>query len=335
MSISLSQKQLKSLTLAKMAPVSAATRRAKTPTRTRSRSRSKSKGKGKRVVNPEVRSAQARRDHTMKALSKLKPLMDRKLDHEKKLALAKSGYFVVSKDSKNDGKDAEELKNLQAAYDNLVKEIQLAVGAVRAGLGDRPIRLRLTCEFALTATVTSGIVNTVTMGSSSTGRIRPDLDAQEWSSCAALFDEFKVLGGHVSFTYLNGNNSAAATTQVQTNSGAGDATPTIGYDVDSTAIGGSTAMCQLSQHKQFGNLVNCQGSTATGTYAPLHQFHYHIPRGTALDLGNSVVPGTEWQSVAGAEAVGFIKFYHQGLIVSAVKVGGGVHYYDCEFRCRA
>ncbi len=299
--------------------------RSRTPTRRASRSTTpRSRSQSRVVHGPGFRAPFARKAIAHAGVRAIAPLVKKKSELGKQLTLIKNGYFAA------DSKDSKDTTGLQQQVDNLTKEIQLAVSAVKAGLGDRPIRLRLTAAFALTATVTSGVVNTVTIGGSATGRINPGQDSSEWSAVSSLFDEVKVLGGHITFTYTNSVPTTAAT---QVNN-AGDPLPIIGYDVDSTSVVGSVAMAQLSQHKAIAPLVTGSGA-ATITSPTLHTFKYHIPRGTAVDLANSVIPGTEWQSVQQMDNVGYIKFYHVGVTTTAVTVGNGVHYYDVELRCRA
>jgi len=292
----------------------------RTASRPRSRSRSKSRGKTPKKVNGAFkRSGQFKHDFIHTQVKKLMPLIKGKELKEKSLALAKSGYFDKP-DSKTD------LKSSQSEYDNLVKEIQLALGAIRAGLGDKPIRMKLTAAFSLTRTVTSGVVNSVNIGASSNGRIKPS-DAAEWSSCAALFEEVKCLGGHIHFLYLATNDTA--TTQTA------NVLPTIAYDADdSTAATGSSILSQAAQHKQFGVALQVGSAGAVGAYIPPHIFHFHIPRGNVVSQSGSL-PGTEWQPVATVTDMGYIKFYHVSNATTAIDVAGGTFYYDLEFRCRS
>jgi hypothetical protein len=312
----ISQKQLKSL-LKPQAGSLSARGRAKTPERARSRSRSRSKSKGK-TVRPKMRSAAFRKSFAKSSIVKLKPLVEKKELVGKTVALAKSGYFA-DKDTKT-----VDLKTTQGEYDNLVKEIKLAIGAIRAGLGDRPIRIRLSQTYTLTATVTTGVVNT-------TVSVLPS-NATEWSTCAALFEEYKCLGGSVNFMYANYTSKPSTGGAVDTNG-----YPVIGYDADdATAATSSLVLTQLAQHEVLSPMIFCSG---VGIAAPAcglhHKFHFHIPKGTVESGSISIVAGTEWLPVQGVVSAGTVKFYHVGTEVTAVNVTCGVLYYDLEFRCRA
>jgi hypothetical protein len=313
----ISKTQLKSL-LKPQAGSLSARGRAKTPERSRSRSRSRSKSKGK-TINLNKRSGQFRKQFIKSSIAKLKPLVDRKELVGKTVALAKSGYFS-DKDSKT-----VDLKTTQGEYDNLVKEIQLAIGAIKAGLGDRPIRLKLSQSFTLTATVTTGVVTTWAIGGGN-NRFTPG-DASEWSSVAALFDEVKVLGGHLTLTYptytASGGNQTA------------DRIPTIGYDLDSsTAASSSEQICQLAQHEQLYGIWSF-GSPAVAIMLPNHHFRWHTPSATVVSVDN---PGKGWVAcpdVTGfTQVFGYMKFYHVQTIVTATAVGAGIIYYEIEVRCR-
>jgi hypothetical protein len=312
----ISKTQLKSL-LKPQAGSLAARGRAKTPERSRSRSRSRSKSKGK-TINLNKRSGQFRKQFIKSSIAKLKPLVDKKELLGKTVALAKSGYFS-DKDSKT-----VDLKTTQGEYDNLLKEIQLAIGAIKAGLGDRPIRLKLSQSFTLTATVTTGVVTTWAIGGGN-NRFTPG-DASEWSSVAALFDEVKVHGGHLTCLYMNYVTGAPVSPNW---------IPTIGYDLDSsTAASSVEQICQLAQHEQWSVPV-AYGSPATAVQQTNHHFRWHTPTADVISVDN---PGRGWVAVPDVtgftQVFGYMKFYHVGTIATAVAVGTGIMYYEIEVRCR-
>lgn len=299
-----------------------------TPTpslRSRASSRSRSQSRGKSKSRARFSKGKSQKKRAMSAMGKSlrntiktswKPIFEQKTAHEKKMALAKSGYFMDTKDNKTD------LPSLQSLYDSLLREYQLAREAMRAGLKDRPIKLRLSVGMVLTTTITSGVTNTVDIGGNGNGKLDPTL-CTEWSTIAALFDEYKVLGGEAEFLYMN----YQTTTTVISNN-----IPIMAYEVDNGVAASSLALTQSSQHKTFPPLVQA-GTVATGGSIPKHTFRWHVPKGTAI-ASATVAPGTEWISVALPLSAGYLQFYHVGAVVTATNTGAGWVYFDFEFRCR-
>jgi len=294
----------------------------------RSRSRSKprarfSTGKNKRR---NVSQSMGKLIKTQ-SLKSIKPVLDYKAQSDKKLALAKSGYFGDTKDNKVD------VPSLQKENDQLVRELQLAVAAVRAGLKDKPVRMRLSAELTIITTVSTGVTNTIKIGGSSAA-CDPSL-CTEWATCALLFEEFKNLGGSAHFVYVNPIKGDTDTTNQSSNS-----LPVIAYDADdSTAATSSIALTQASQHKILTPLLLPSSAGGTVLYSesgPIkHNFNVHTPRGFAEGGTISATPGTEWMAVAGVQPSGWLKFYHIGAGVTAKTTGAGVYYFDLEFRCRS
>jgi len=321
MTLQISQKQIKSLLKPQSGSMMA--RRGRSGSRSRSRSRSKSRGKSseKKVNGAHMRSAMARKDmvkRTLPRLSSLRALIGAK---EKETILAKATYFD-KKDSKID------LKNMDDQIAVLKKELELAVGALRAGLGNKPIRIRLSAELLITTTVTSGVTNTIQNGGTSS--LSPT-NCTEWSTMAALFEEYKCLGGEARFVYCNPSVGSTPPTVVANN------LPVIAYDADdNTQATSSILLTQTAQHEVLGSIMGPTLSTPTtaGTHVD-HRFRWRTPRGTAVGGGTTATPGTEWIAVSGAQPAGYIKFYHVGTTVTAITTGAGFMYYDLEFRCRA
>jgi hypothetical protein len=284
--------------------------------RSRSKGRPKiSKGRAKSLRHQAI----ARINSSRKIV---KPIVEQLTQKSKSLALAKSGFFdVKSKDDKQD------LTAIQKEVDQLQKELQLAVGAFRAGLGDRPIRMKLSAAFAITTTVTSGVTNTVTIATISNA-INPSF-ATEWSSLSALFEEYRIFGGHCKFNYINRIESISASI----NSGT---IPCMAYDADDATSATSTLLLtQTAQHRLYSTWVG----TATQAVAPAagitHEFSFHIPKGDATGGSGTNIPGTQWNPVAAVTTHGYLKFFHQAAVVTAIDTGAGIIYYDLEFRCRA
>ena len=233
----------------------------------------------------------------------------------KKAALGKSGYFDA-KDVKTD------LVALQKEVDQLEKEFALLKNTLRAGLGDRPIRMRLTASFVITTTVTTGVTNTVVINGSA-NKLDPSLTT-EWSTMAALFDEYKCLGGEVVVVYAN-TISVGGSNAVTSNS-----LPVMAYDPDSSSPAASSlVLTQMSQHKILPNITTGLGN------GPNHRFRWHVPRGTTIGAGSGGYPGTEWIVTGVSQGAGYLLFYHVGAGITAIDNGAGVVYFDLEFRCRS
>jgi hypothetical protein len=302
----------------------ASTKRSKSQSSNRSRSRSK--GKIKRTKSVRGARAKAIKSNMIKTLS---PIVKSIESQTKKLALAKSGYFMVNQDLKDVKSD---IPSMQKELDTLTRELQLALGAIRAGLGDKPIRMQLSVPFVITTTVTTGVTNTVTL-SGGNSALNPSL-CSEWSSCAALFEEFKNLGGHIVFNYINPITNATATSLVPDN------LPVMAYDADdNTSATSSALLTQAAQHRVYEASVG--GTTPSITSVPAccvtHHFKWHVPKGTAaVNNGAQDQPGTQWIPVnTGTPSCGFLKFYHLGQCITANNTGSGIIYFDLEFRCRS
>lgn len=239
-----------------------------------------------------------------------------------KVALSKSAYFDA-KDSKFD------LNAVTKEIDQLSKELVFGRTALRSGLGDKPVRIRLSAPMVLTTTVTTGVTKTVNIAGSGSGTLDP-INCDEWNTVAALFDEFKCLGGEVVFIYCNPSSMTTA------NNLTSDNIPTMGYD---GGAGGATAvsvmnLTQLAQHKSFVNWTAQSIGAGMGMAPVLHRFKWHVPKGTVVSLSNTNIPGTEWQTTDSPAKAGTLLFYHIGLLTTAVNSGAGWTYMDFEFRCR-
>lgn len=237
----------------------------------------------------------------------------------KKFDAFKRGYFLVGKDEKADP------KLLEKENDMLVRELEVALDAIKAGLGNRPIRIQSAMDFGLTATVTSGVVNTVTCGTQTTGVIRME-DIHDWASLAALFDEVKPIGGVVHFIY--NNLSKAVGTAVDANS-----IPLITWQPVQATLSGVVAAASNAQHKFLGI------APTNPTVPTNHFFRFYLPQGDGTMTGAQISAGfKEWylvQEVASDNVyMGSIGFIHVGTVATATKIGAGVLLAELEFRMR-
>lgn len=301
-------------------------RRSKSKSPARSRSRGKSGDAKRKLKGAPFRSARARVQIVKGALPRLNKLL---LSHD---AVKRS--IALSKESYMSGKDTKfDLKSAETSLDLLKQELALALGAIRAGLGDKPVRMRLTAPMTITTTVTTGVTNTVNIASSSNWLI-PSA-CTEWATCAALFEEYKCLGGHVDLNYSNQNAYGGTIGSINTSQS--DTMPMIAYDADDgTAATSSIQLTQAAQHKWLPVWVNGPNGSVTSSPSS-HHFKWHVPRGTVSGGSQSLngEPGTEWVTVAGVVNAGYLKFFHIGTIISATITGAGIVYFDLEFRCRS
>jgi hypothetical protein len=234
------------------------------------------------------------------------------ISRSKSTATREKGWLSV--DSKgNTGEDA--------TVQLLKKEFAFIRGAARAAIGNRPFRTTAPMTFTLTATVTSGIVNTVLTGGTTT--VSPT-NITEQTSFASIFDEVKVHGGLVDFLYANPHPVGTLNA---------DARPVIGFDpTDATVATNTNEMCQLQHHKTMDvGVVNAGGMLPpSGNH---HRFSFVIPKGDMIEVSSAFVADV-WQDMSNAQAVGAIKFYHIGSAVTAIIVGTGQLMLDMSFRCR-
>jgi hypothetical protein len=180
----------------------------------------------------------------------------------------------------------------------------------------KPQRLWLPVPFVNTATVTSGVVNTVISVDPST--------VTESSSLATLYDECRV---HQARVRLNYQNVAAPNPSVD------GSMLVVGYDpASATALTSVANGCELSLHKLFGvEFAALGGSTPTMHEGNPYVFDFKVPKGVLLESGfgdGGYVPtGT-------SVSYGYLKFFHIGNIITAINVGGGIMYLDVEYRSR-
>jgi len=291
------------------------------------RSRSLSVGRRGSPMKPRTKSMRRRGRETRgrpkiskeRLIKTIGPTVKSLKEAQRKMALTKSQYFDA-KDSKTD------VVALQKEIEQLTKEYQLLRNTLRAGLGDRPIRMRISNNFSITTTVTSGVTNTVAM-SGGTSELDPSL-CTEWSALAGLFDEYRCFGGEFVLNYNNAISFLAATVV--------DSFPVIGYDPDSTTSASSSlALTQLSQHKVLRVPVYASNLSSAPAECVTHFMKWHVPRGIANSTG-AVVPGSdEWITCSVPQGAGYLRFYHLGAVVTAQVTGAGIVYFDMEFRCRA
>lgn len=234
-------------------------------------------------------------------------------------------------DSKSDGKDDIIADTYKQLYESVCQEFEMARETMRAGLKDKPIRMRLSTGFVLTTTVTTGVTNTVNINGTSSAALDPS-QCTEWSTLAALFDEYKVMGGECVFNYTNPINGLPSASQTT------NGLPVMAYETDNvtSAASSSLSLTQLSQHRIYEPLYQIGPGTGIGGPASgcTHRFPWHTSGGIVIGGTIGANPGREWIVIPGVGASGQILFYHVGSVITAINTGAGLIYFDLEFRCR-
>lgn len=193
-------------------------------------------------------------------------------------------------------------------------------------LGNKAMRIDLFDKYSY-ATSAGGVVAGVSA-------ITPNT-LSEFTSLAALFDEYRVMGGSFSF------NVAGFFTNGTT---AQDLFGVVVYDpVDATSITAVDIGLQKAQHQLFPVSVTSVSGGA-GTFAmqrtKMGIFDWQVPQGIVISSSGSAAanPTSTWQSTTPAAGTyypyGWIKSYI-GVIEPVSKTGmTGYNKFRMEFRCR-
>jgi len=223
--------------------------------------------------------------------------------------------------------------DLKTLYEMVCKEFKMARDTIRSGLGNKPIRINLVSDMYISTLVTTGVTRNIVLGGVG-AQINPT-NTSEWNSCAAMFDEVKVIGGRCQFQY---NNPSAVPNALVVNQA--DGMPGIAYDIGVVNAVNVKNIAEHAQHKILPNALITSGSVIQQTNTGMHEFHYKVPPGTGFNpsSGASVANyGSEWVQIDGVttgQAWGCLMFYHIGTVITAINTGYGLNYLHCEFRCR-
>jgi hypothetical protein len=233
---------------------------------------------------------------------------------QKQLTLAKRQDYLSVKD---DGKDAKVVKSDSTRL--LEQDIAILKTSIGRAFGNKSVRITLSCPFELASTVTSGVVNTVVT-------VRPSFSA-EFSSLAALFEEYKALGGTVHFYNALRSAYAIGVTATSLNT----AFLGICYDTTSAVL---TSVSSATEYQQHGLYLNGGQSGSPLVNRPVPElFHFKIPDGIELG-GSAYLSGTWVPTTVTAADWGYIKSYSVGTEVVALVTVAGVIRLDTEFRMR-
>jgi hypothetical protein len=191
-------------------------------------------------------------------------------------------------------------------------EMALLKAAAREAFGLHSIRITLFEHQSWTATG-AGLLNAVLPVDAS--------GLTEFASCAALFDEFREVGGECVITPCNcAQMGVSAVPQ-----------SLIVYDpADNGVIASVQAGMQIQQHE----LVNQAMITSNAVFVPgrVHTFKYRVPNDILQDVN---VVGSSWQTTTVSPALpyGWHKSYASGMVAGNVVFSTYVKHH-MEFRCR-
>ncbi len=224
--------------------------------------------------------------------------------------------------------DKQDVKLLQSRLAQYDAQVSLARSALVKITGNKPLRITLPVSFTM-STNSSGLLTAVL-------NVDPTA-AVEFTTLAALFDEYKCLGGQLRF-----NITAVSPSYSGTAPSADNCMAVVAFDpaegAPLTSVRNGT---ELAHHKLYGTMAtnNATGvSYSSFKHDPL-SFQYRVPSGITEGVVSNVqyLTGGGWYptiSTATTMYWGYIKTYTQTSYTAATVAVAGVHYYDLEFRCR-
>jgi len=207
-----------------------------------------------------------------------------------------------------------------------------AKGKGKAGV--KILRLRVPYSLSMSCAIGGGI-----------GAVQPvllDSNTAEWAAVAALYDEYRVLGGALKFAPCY--QAPVATTGL----GPDSLFMAIGYDpADGTAYSSVRAVTELSQHsllaaRATGSAANSNLLTYTFNSATATPHVLRWKTGPVKDLsigGTGLIeasPG-QWKSIKAAGSNnpdGWFKMVGISDFAAVATVLSGINYVDVEFRSR-
>jgi len=229
-----------------------------------------------------------------------------------RLAAVKNTYFDV-KDSKSDLPDRE-LKLID-------DEIKLMRDTVRSFRQFSALKITFFSELNNISSGGGNLIMVVNLNPTA---------LSEWTSCAALFDEFRMVGGEYHYTPFG-------PVPVPAGGGAYVTKGVMGYDpTDNTAYAAVVSGMQDQQHQMFTQTIAAANgvSTVTTALSRPEVFKWHTPPGV---LVNDALSVSNWQptSTAGGTLLpyGYLKSYSTGYVATTGVLGGILHWH-CEFRIR-
>jgi len=197
--------------------------------------------------------------------------------------------------------------------------------------GERAIPFSLPVTTAFASTVTTGILN---------ANLPMDVTSSpEFASLAALFDEYRFVGGRIEYSIV----APTSTVVLGTSSVTVNAMFGIGFDAaDNTAPSDIKDIAQLEYHQLHAPRI--VSTPTVGTYVGVYgadsdnrpyRFDWKV-QPLYTGNGGAVGPGM-WKSTQGNVTNfpdGSLKTYYQTGATTAVNAMVGVMYWNVHFRCR-
>ncbi len=276
-----------------------------------------SKSKSSAKASPALLKTQ--KALVQEALAHLKTSKVLKAQRASRLAL-----WTDSKDSKCD------VSALDAAIAATESSLKGARSALASAFGSKPVEFVLPISFAMQTTGGAGILSAPLAVDVST--------STEWSSLAALFDEFRVLRGKMDFMVM-------APAGALTTSGATTFSPNsmlvLAWDpADATALTSTRGGCEIQQHQLYASSMRYAGAAGSysGVYEGKHSFHFQVAKYAELIMGGA--PSTNaspgyWKQTVAPGTDGWVKPYLQTLMGTLNDNSvGGILYLTVQLRCR-
>jgi len=198
-------------------------------------------------------------------------------------------------------------------------------GLGKAAFGTRGYRMVLNQPVRMVATVTTGILSGIIS-------VNP-ANSSEWTAPSALFEEYKVLGGKLEFCY---SGVSGPTSTITSDFAAGFLQ--VAYDPKNATVPPPTAV-SLTSHEQRRAFQTAAPAASVGNFdtpvqvqgSRMSVFRFKVPPGVATDASTA---GGSYVNTASPVPFGGVEYYHQTNLATALAVGYGVLYLECEFRNR-
>lgn len=237
--------------------------------------------------------------------------------------------FVMVPDTKSAFPTPDSLASMQELYDS---ELKVARATLASVYGTKPVSFKLPVTTTLSTVITTGLASTPL----------PILitDSPEFTSLAALFDEYRFTRGEFLYTM----NVPTPTIVLGTSSISGASHAAIGFDAsDATAATNVRDILQLQYHsQQFPRIVPTPtAGTYVGVYGKQDNSPYvlkwsYAHTDTVTGNGGVVAPGM-WKSTQGNVSTypdGSLKPFYVTGETTVKPAFEGVQYWFVEFRCR-
>lgn len=225
----------------------------------------------------------------------------------------RSYFSSDSKDVKTPSLSDREIKLID-------DEIKISRDMIRGFKGFSKLNLDFYSSLTLNSNGSGTMANVVTLDPST---------LSEWTSCAALFDEYRVVGGVYHYSAYGPVVVPGLTTNVISKG-------VVGYDPsDATAYVAVVSGCQDEQHLLYDlPVAGSNGvSTVTIKYGESYRFRFKVPSGT-VQTSTAV---SDWQptnTTGGTlKPYGYLKFFSETHLFSTAVVGGIIQWH-MEFRMR-